>query len=74
VLSLDPPLPFRWSYSVMQGGSALVGWALGAAFGVGTAMVIFLLGPAVDLLSARVRTFDVHASGRHVTPGVACET
>jgi uncharacterized membrane protein YczE len=70
VLSFDPPVPFRWSYSVMQGGSALVGWLLGAAFGVGTALVIFALGPAVDLLSSRVRSFDVHASGRLPEGGV----
>lgn len=63
-LAFDPPVPFRWSYSVLQGTSALVGWLLGAAFGVGTALVIFLLGPAVDLVSSRVRLLDIHASGR----------
>ena len=75
VLSFDPPLPFRWSYSAMQGVSALVGWALGASFGVGTALVIFVLGPAVDFVSARVPAFNVHASGKHVDePGaIPCE-
>jgi uncharacterized membrane protein YczE len=63
-LALDPPVPFRWSYSVLQGGGALLGWLLGAAVGPGTLIVIFLLGPAVDLLSARVPALDVHASGR----------
>lgn len=63
-LALDPPVPFRWSYSVLQGGGALVGWLLGAAVGPGTLIVIFLLGPAVDLLSSRVPALDVHASGR----------
>jgi len=63
-LSFDPPVPFRWSYSVLQGSSALIGWALGAAFGVGTALVILLLGPAVDVLGARVKFLDVAASGR----------
>jgi len=62
-LAWDPPVPFRWSYSVVQGGGALVGWLLGAAIGPGTVLVIFLLGPAVDLLSRRFTSFDVHARG-----------
>jgi len=49
-LAWDPPVPFRWSYSLVQGGGALVGWLLGAAIGPGTLMIIALLGPAVDLL------------------------
>lgn len=49
-LAWDPPVPFRWSYSIVQGGGALVGWLLGAAIGPGTLLVILLLGPAVDLL------------------------
>ena len=61
-LAFDPPVPFRWSYSVLQGGGALVGWLLGAAIGPGTVLVIFLLGPAVDLVSRRVRFLDIHAS------------
>jgi uncharacterized membrane protein YczE len=56
-LAWDPPVPFKWSYSVVQGGGALVGWLLGAAIGPGTILVIFLLGPAVDL-SARVLRVD----------------
>jgi uncharacterized membrane protein YczE len=34
-LAFDPPVPFRWSYSVVQGGGAVVGG----------------LGPAVDLVA-----------------------
>lgn len=49
-LAFDPPVPFRWSYTVVQGGGALGGWVLGAAIGPGTIVVIALLGPAVDLL------------------------
>jgi len=45
----DPPLPFRWSYSLLQGSGALVGWLLGASVGIGTLLVIGLLGPLVDL-------------------------
>ncbi len=52
-LAWDPPVPFRWSYSGVQGGGALGGWLLGADIGVGTVLVIVLLGPAVDL-AARV--------------------
>jgi uncharacterized protein len=63
-LAWDPPLPFRWSYSALQGGGALIGWLLGAAIGPGTLLVIFLLGPAVDLISRRVSRLDLHASAR----------
>jgi uncharacterized membrane protein YczE len=49
-LAFDPPVPFRWSYTAVQGGGALVGWLLGAAIGPGTLLVIGLLGPAVDLV------------------------
>jgi uncharacterized membrane protein YczE len=66
-LAFDPPVPFRWSYSVLQGGGALIGWLLGAAIGPGTLLVIFLLGPCVDLLSTRVRIFDISAAGRSAT-------
>ena len=58
-LAWDPPVPFRWSYSVAQGGGAVVGWLLGATLGVGTLAVIVLLGPAVDL-AAHVLRLDVH--------------
>lgn len=53
-LAWDPPLPFRWSYSVLQAGGALTGWLLGAAIGAGTVVVIFLLGPVVDLITRRL--------------------
>jgi uncharacterized protein len=53
-LAWDPPIPFRWSYNLVQGGGALVGWLLGAAVGPGTVLVFLLLGPAVDLFR---RTF-----------------
>jgi uncharacterized membrane protein YczE len=56
-LAWDPPVPFKWSYSAVQGGGALVGWLLGAAIGPGTIGVIFLLGPAVDL-AARILKVD----------------
>jgi uncharacterized membrane protein YczE len=58
-LAWDPPVPFKWSYSVVQGGGALGGWLLGATIGVGTLAVIFLLGPAVDL-TARMLRVDLH--------------
>jgi uncharacterized membrane protein YczE len=54
-LAWDPPVPFRWSYSVVQGGGALGGWLLGATVGVGTLAVILLLGPAVDLTARMLR-------------------
>jgi uncharacterized protein len=57
-LAWDPPVPFKWSYSCVQGGGAVVGWLLGAAIGPGTLAVVFLLGPAVDL-AARTMRVDV---------------
>lgn len=68
-LSLDPPLPFRWSYSILQAGCALVGWLLGADAGVGTVLVFVLMGPAVDLIR-RKWTF-LEFSPRHRPSGVA---
>lgn len=58
-LAWDPPVPFKWSYSLVQGGGAVVGWLLGATIGVGTIAVIVALGPAVDLTSRLLR-LDVH--------------
>lgn len=58
-LAWDPPVPFHWSYSLVQGGGALVGWLCGATVGLGTLAVIALLGPGVDL-AARVLRVDVH--------------
>lgn len=58
-LAFDPPVPFKWSYSVVQGGGALLGWLCGAAIGPGTIMVIFLLGPMVDWLSSRFRILSI---------------
>lgn len=58
-LAWDPPVRFKWSYSVVQGGGALLGWLLGATIGPGTIAVIVLLGPAVDLTSRLLR-LDVH--------------
>lgn len=66
-IAFDPPLPFRWSYSIVQGGGALVGWLLGAAVGVGTLLVIVLLGPLVDLVSRQISAFGLSAPA--VAPG-----
>ncbi len=58
-LAWDPPVAFRWSYSGVQGGGALVGWLLGATVGPGTIAVILLLGPLVDL-AGRLLRLDLH--------------
>ena len=58
-LAWDPPIAFKWSYSLVQGGGALGGWLMGATVGVGTIAVILLLGPAVELAS-RLLSVDVH--------------
>jgi uncharacterized membrane protein YczE len=73
-LAFDPPVPFRWSYSVVQGGGALGGWLLGAAIGPGTLLVIAALGPFVDLLSRHVPLLDISAAGRVAArPGAAAD-
>jgi uncharacterized membrane protein YczE len=60
-IAFDPPVQFRWSYGIVQGGGALTGWLLGAAIGVGTILVIVLLGPVVDLVSRRISAFRLPA-------------
>ena len=49
-LAWDPPLPFRWSYSLVQVTGAVVGYLLGASLGPGTVLVVLLIGPVVDRL------------------------
>ncbi|MCW2800909.1 MAG: hypothetical protein JWQ70_2381 [Aeromicrobium sp.] len=63
-LAFDPPVPFKWSYSVVQGGGALIGWLCGAAIGPGTIVVIVLLGPMVDLLSSRFSLLAIDETSR----------
>jgi uncharacterized membrane protein YczE len=58
-LAWDPPIPFAWSYGLVQGGGALGGWLLGAAIGPGTIAVIALLGPVVAL-AGRLLRLDIH--------------
>ncbi len=53
-LAFDPPVPFRVSYGVVQGVGALGGWAMGAAVGPGTLVVIALLGPAINAVARLV--------------------
>ncbi|MGZ5399074.1 MAG: hypothetical protein ACXWDM_03605 [Nocardioides sp.] len=65
-LAWDPPVPFRWSYSAVQGGGALAGWLLGATVGPGTILVILALGPLVDL-TGRLLRLDVHQGTARVT-------
>jgi uncharacterized membrane protein YczE len=60
-LALDPPLRFAAAYSAFQLLSAVVGWQLGGALGLGTIAVIVLLGPAVALVG-RVLRLDLHQS------------
>ena len=62
-LAWDPPVPFRWSYSTLQLGGALTGWAFGADIGVATVLVIVALGPLVDGLSRVVFRTTPEAAG-----------
>jgi uncharacterized membrane protein YczE len=52
--AFDPPLAFRWGYTVLQTGGALAGWSLGAAVGPGTLITALLVGPAVDLATRKL--------------------
>jgi uncharacterized protein len=72
-IAFDPPVPFRWSYGIVQAGGALTGWLLGAAIGVGTILVIILLGPMVDLVSRQVRAFRLPATSVVPAPAVGSE-
>lgn len=58
-LAWDPPIPFRWSYNLVQFLSAVLGWLLGATIGVATVVVILLLGPMIDV-AARLLRLEVH--------------
>ena len=49
-LAFDPPVPFKWSYSAFQFLAGLIGWVCGATFGVGTVIVVLLIGPVVARL------------------------
>jgi uncharacterized protein len=64
-LAWDPPVPFKWSYSLVQAGGAVVGWLLGAAIGPGTLAVVVLLGPAVDLAARALRVNVTQGRAEH---------
>ncbi len=49
-LAFDPPLPFRWSYTIFQALCVLVGWLCGATVGVGTLILAAGIGWSIDRL------------------------
>jgi uncharacterized membrane protein YczE len=57
-LAVDPPVPFRWGYNLLQGTGALVGWLWGADVGPGTVLVVVALGPAVAALRDRLPRWE----------------
>jgi uncharacterized protein len=61
-LAVDPPVPFRWGYNLLQGTGALVGWLWGADVGPGTVLVVVVLGPAVSALRARLPRWETAAT------------
>jgi uncharacterized protein len=61
-LAVDPPVPFRWGYNLLQGAGALVGWLWGADVGPGTVLVVVVLGPAVSALRTRLPRWDTPAT------------
>lgn len=62
-LAWDPPIPFKWSYNLIQLIGAVAGWLLGATIGVATVVVILVLGPLIDL-AAHLLRLDVHQGPR----------
>ena len=54
-IALEPQVPFRWSYGVVQGGGALLGWLCGGAVGPGTVVTVLALGPLVTWLRSEER-------------------
>ena len=61
-LAVDPPVPFRWGYNLLQGTGALVGWLWGADVGPGTVLVVVVLGPAVAALRTRLPRWETPAT------------
>lgn len=57
-LAFDPPLPFRWSYSILQASAALAGWLMGASAGLGTVLVFVLMGPCVDRIRLKWKSLE----------------
>ncbi len=53
--AFDPPFAFRWFYSVLQVGFAIIGWQLGADLGVGTVLSGIAIGPVVTQFSRLFR-------------------
>ncbi|MFZ2503808.1 MAG: hypothetical protein WAW88_14180 [Nocardioides sp.] len=53
-LAMDPPVPFRFGYSALQIGQAIIGWLLGSTIGWGTVLTVVLIGPIVDLFGRLV--------------------
>ncbi len=60
--AVEPPVPFRWGYNLLQGTGALVGWLWGADVGPGTVLVVVALGPAVSALRARLPRWETPAT------------
>jgi uncharacterized protein len=61
-LAWDPPLPFAISYNSIQAITALAGWWLGVAPGLGTLAYVVLMGPLVTLVGRLLR-LDLHQPG-----------
>lgn len=65
-------VPFRWGYTVLQLSGMLIGWLCGADIGVGTVLVVVLIGLMVDriqphLTPTALRTHPPYASSEAVT-------
>lgn len=63
-LAWDPPVPFRWGFTLVQGAAALAGWLLGGAVGPGTLLFFLLVGHAVDSLRRTVPALERDPAAR----------
>ena len=61
-LAWDPPVAFKWGYTLVQATGAVIGFGLGAAVGPGTLLVALLIGPVADWMQRAVFL-------RHARPG-----
>ena len=72
-IAWDPPVAFRFSYSAVQIGGALIGWSLGADVGIATVIVVVFIGPVVVLTSRIVFRTGPSARARPAASAVAAK-
>lgn len=64
-LAWDPPVTFRWGYTLLQATGMLVGWLCGASIGIGTLAVVLFIGWTVDRLIPVLTPGPLRAAASH---------